>query len=207
MKGLAITDHGQTLGGHLNSVFYERLNDPIPGIKFLKGVECNLLEDKGAIDLPTPHLKYMDIILMGIHPNIQPKLGEKVYTDMMIAAMELNPEVDIITHPNDPVYPLDFDKLAKAANKYDKVIEINNSKNLLNRTTIEITQNLVKAMMDNKTRVVISSDAHALSELGLDGSVRPILKELNFPEELVVNSTAKEAFDFIEERKRKRKEI
>ena len=33
MKGLAITDHGLSLGGRLNSIFFERLKDPVPGIR------------------------------------------------------------------------------------------------------------------------------------------------------------------------------
>lgn len=71
LEALAITDHGLTLGGHLNGPFFDRLQDPVPGVKLLKGVECNVLNDGGHIDLPMQWIQHLDVVLVGLHPNLK----------------------------------------------------------------------------------------------------------------------------------------
>ena len=202
MQGLAITDHGPALKGRMPSTLFDRLFDPVEGIRLLKGMEGNLTGTPGEIDVPKRFLKYMDVVLLGIHPNIPYQLGKAAYTEMLVAAIRNNPCVDIITHPNDPMFPLDFDVLAATARDHGVVVELNNSKNLLNRTEPELTRQLIRACKQAGARMVVSSDAHALPEVGRDEAVRPLLAAENFPEELVMNSTAERAFAFVAERRK-----
>jgi putative hydrolase len=51
-------------------------------------------------------------------------------------------------------------------------------------------------------RIAVNSDAHALKEVGSDDSVRPLLDQVGFPEDLIVNRDVKSAFAFIEERRK-----
>jgi putative hydrolase len=134
MDALAITDHGPTLGGRLGSPFFERLHDPVEGIRLLKGVESNLLDEKGAIDFPLRYLRWTDVVLLGIHHNTAGGLGAETYTDMLIAAIERSPFVDIVAHPNDRVYPVDFPRLAAAVKSLGAALELNNAKTLLGLT-------------------------------------------------------------------------
>ena len=48
---------------------------------------------------------------------------------------------------------------------------------------------------------MISSDAHAVNEIGRDEAIRSILKELNFPRNLIINRDEASAYAFIEERR------
>jgi histidinol phosphatase-like PHP family hydrolase len=50
--------------------------------------------------------------------------------------------------------------------------------------------------------IAVNSDAHALGEVGLDESVRPLLQKVGFPPSLIVNETAESAFAFVEERRK-----
>ena len=59
LKGLAITDHGISVGGRTNSVFFERLHHPVPGIRLFKGVEANVLGHDGAIDVVDRYRKLL----------------------------------------------------------------------------------------------------------------------------------------------------
>jgi len=201
MKGFAVTDHGQTLGGRLNNPFFERFKSPCPDVKILKGIECNILDNNGKIDVPRSFINFIDIVLLGIHPNTGRGLDREIYTDMLIAAIQKNPCVDIITHPNDPMYPIDYRRLAKAAKSAGVALELNNSKVLYARTEAQSAVELAEACRDEGCRMAVNSDTHAIHELGLDDSVRPILEAVNFPRELIVNRDEESALGFIESRR------
>jgi putative hydrolase len=201
LAALAITDHGPVLQGGTPSTFYDRLNDPVPGIRLLKGLECNIVSDVGTIDFPQKFLKYADIILLGLHPHLPADKPKSHNTALLIRALEKNPFVDIVTHPEDVQYPVDFDKLALYAKERGIALECNNSKVLNKRVVPELMVELLDSCMRTGCRIAVNSDAHALMEIGRDDSVRPLLAQAGFPEELIVNRNAKSAFAFVEERR------
>lgn len=201
MKGLAITDHGPELGGRLCSPFFERLHDPVPGIRLLKGVEANLSGVEGAIDMP-PHLvPWTDVVLLGLHENVPRGLGAARNTELVVTALRKNPCIDIISHPNDPSYPLDFPRLADEARGHGIALELNNSKTALKRCDDDTTRALIRACKEAGCPMVVSSDAHALGEIGCDDAVLPLLEREKFPAGLVVNADAARAFAFVDERR------
>jgi len=208
MKGIAVTDHGQALGGcRLNNPFFERFRSPYPDVKLLKGVECNIVDDKGKIDVPWHFIKFIDVVLLGIHPNTPAGAGVDAYTDMLIAAIRNNPCIDIITHPNDPTYTVDYRRLAREAKKFGVALELNNSKILYARMEVGSAYELVEACRDEGCCMALNSDTHAIHELGLDDSVRPILEEVGFPEELIVNRTEESVLEFIESRRKNKEKV
>jgi putative hydrolase len=201
MTAVAITDHGSALSPRVSSPFFDRLNHPLDGIRLLKGMECNLLNDKGEIDLEPERLRYLDVVLLGIHPNTPRGLGEAAYTDMMLAAIQKNAAIDILTHLNDESYPVRFEAVIEAATARGIAIELNNSKTLLRRSPDSLTRKLISVSKTKGARMVITSDMHAIEELGADSAVKPFLIEQDFPIERVVSSSAASAFAFIEERR------
>ena len=201
MRGMAITDHGPALGCKTPSPFWDRLHDPVPGIRLLKGMECNVLDETGRIDLPMPLLPYMDIVLLGIHPNIESGKGIAFYTEMLLAAIKKNPWVDIVTHPNDETYRVDFDAIAAAAAGLDIVVELNNSKNMLGRVDEASTLHMLEACKNAKCCIAIDSDAHVIGEVGLDDTAQQFIKRTAFPREYIVNRDAAAAFEFVERRR------
>jgi putative hydrolase len=205
IQGLAVTDHGPLIGGNANSVFFERLKDPVPGIRFLKGMECNVDGDTGRIDCPLQFLGFMDIVLLGLHENVPGGLGKEYYTDILIKALRQNPYVDIITHPNNGVYTLNYERLVEAALRLDVVMELNNSKLYYRRAPQEDAEALLETCKAMECRVAVVSDAHTVLELGRDDEIRALLSKHAFPEKLIVNSSAQAAFAFIEERRHRKK--
>jgi len=203
LKGIAITDHGPALPDErINSPFFERFKSPYPDLIFLKGMECNLADADGKIDIPLRFKSCMDVVLLGIHPNTPTGLSVSAYTDMLIAAIEKNPCVDIITHPNDPNYPVDYKRLATAAKAAGAALELNNSKILYARAETQSAIDLVTVCRDEGCKMAVNSDTHAIHELGLDDSVRPILESLKFPDELIINRDEKSTMEFIDSRRK-----
>ncbi len=201
MKGFAVTDHGLTFGGRLNSVFFERFVSPDPQIRILKGIECNVLDQNGNIDLPGEFVRFLDLVLLGIHSNSEKGLTKKEYTGMLLRALQKNPMVDVVTHPNDPNYPVDYAALAAAAAASGAALELNNSKIIYARSTEAEAVNLLIACKENGCNVAVCSDTHAIHELGDDSAVAQLLERVAFPEALLVNRNAAAAFDFVERRR------
>jgi putative hydrolase len=205
LVALAITDHGSVLKSTTPSTFFDRLFDPVPGIRLLKGVECNIDGEEGAIDFPMKFLSFADIVLLGLHPHLPEGKSKEHYTALLLRALEKNPFVDIVTHPEDVHYPVDFAELAVFAENRGMALECNNSKILHSRAPKELMLDLIYACKKAGCRMAVNSDAHAIGEIGLDESVRPLLKEAGFPEELIVNRGAESAFAFMEERRKIKK--
>jgi len=201
LKGIAIADHGPALGGRVSSVFFDRLTQPLSGIRLLKGMECNVMLEPGKIDCPMQFLKWMDVVLLGLHLGEHCNQTRKACTDLLIRALEDNPYVDIVTHPNSTMFPVDYERLAVAAAKQGMALELNNSKSELRQISAEETEQLVKACMNVGCRIAVDSDAHVLPEIGRDHAVLPFLERARFPEELIVNRKAETAFAFVEERR------
>jgi putative hydrolase len=207
LKAMAITDHGLAVGGgRLTSVFFERFQPPFTDIKLYKGIELNLLDEKGTVDVEWQFMPFIDILLLGVHPNLRPRGTREHYTDMVIAALDKNQFIDILSHPNDPLYPLDYRRLAKKARETGMALELNNSKILYRRSTVEDALDLIHACGEAGCCMAVNSDTHALQELGRDEAVMPLLEKANFPKELIVNRTADTAERFIESRRRLKKE-
>ena len=205
MEAIAITDHGPALHSRSTSPFYDRLNRPVEGIRLLKGIECNLVNEEGDIDLPVDRLPFLDVVLLGIHPNTPKGLGRARYTEMLLRAIERNPAVDILTHLNDETYFVDFEPVVRAATERGIAIELNNSKTLLHRVADDITRSLIETVDGIHGCLVVTSDMHAIEELGLDDSVRPFLEQQAFPAERIVSASSKQVWRFLDERSRLKK--
>jgi putative hydrolase len=204
LAALAITDHGPKLESCTPSTFWDRLLDPVVGIRLLKGMECNVISDEGDIDFPQKFLKYADIILLGLHPHLPRGISAPKNTEFLLRALEKNPFVDIVTHPEDEAYPVEFDTLAEYAAGHGIALECNNSKILNKRVSSERLLALLDACKRAGCRIAVNSDAHAIGEVGLDESVRPLIEHAGIAPELVVNRTAESAFAFVEERRGKK---
>ncbi len=197
MAGLAITDHGPALGGRHPGPVYERLKAPVDGIRFFKGIEANVTDENGSLDVPPWMLPHLDIVLLGLHVRFERRRGGSDWTEPLINAMRQNPWVDIITHPVDENFPLDLEKLAAAATDSGIVLELNNSKILYRRATVKAVRRFLDICRDTGCRIAVCSDAHTVEEVGDDRSVRPLLEDAGIPEAQVINANAGAAMRFI----------
>ena len=208
LAGLALTDHGPASDSMITSVFFDRLKNPVAGIRLLKGLESNVLTHEGHIDFPQEFIPYADIVLVGFHGGRTVKVPSggdaEYYTDILIRAFEVNPCIDIVSHPHDPRYPLDFDRLAAAAAHHGVALEFNNSRCLYNKTTPELTRALATACLRAQCPIVVSSDAHTVEEIGCEESVIGYVREAGI-EDLMINATAESAFAFVERRRKNKK--
>jgi putative hydrolase len=201
MKGLAIADHGPALYNMICGPFFERFVSPVPEVTVYKGMECNLLDTNGRIDLPEWALRHMDIVLLVLHDNTPRGLPPAEYTSMLIEALRRNPAVDIVTHPHDDRYVVEYGELAQAARDEGVALELNVSRINCRRSLPERTVELLQVCASVGCQVAVCTDTHAILELGDDAGAVPFLEETGFPGDLLVTRNHAAARSFIESRR------
>ena len=115
---LCITDHAPAMEGTTCRDYFANLgviDRELFGVQILMGVELNLLDTEGTVDLDEPLLRRTDMAIVSLHTKCIPTGGAaEGYTNGLLQAMK-NPYVNIIGHPDDGRYPLDYPTLVRAA--------------------------------------------------------------------------------------------
>lgn len=189
---LGITDHGPgTLGAGTPSYFRSLAHAPRKrcGIRVCYGVELNITDFSGNLDLEDEILEGLDYAIASMHrPNLRPG-GQTANTLAYIQAMK-HPAVRMIGHCDDVKYPVDYDELTAAAREYGIVMEINNSSlspEGYRGDTRTNNRMLLEGCLRNRVPVLLSSDSHGTAHIGDFTYARAMVQEMNYPEELILN--------------------
>ena len=194
LRLLGITDHGPgTLAAGTSSYFRSLTYSPKKhfGVDLLYGIELNILDFDGTIDMDEAVLQRLDLAIASLHmPCIKPGT-KKENTQAFLKVME-NPYVDIIGHPGDPRYAVDYRELFRMAKETGTLLEINNASLTPGGFREGSRENIKKILlmsMEEGQPVVLGSDAHFYRNVGDFSYAEDLLKELQFPEELILNNT------------------
>ena len=204
LKAVGITDHGPAIpgGAHLYHFWNLRvLPRKMNGVYVLKGAEANIISPDGDIDLDEDALEVLDIVHVSFHPRCgYESKGAAKNTEALIGAMK-NPYVDVVAHPGNPNYPIDFDKIVGAAKKYGVFLELNNTsfapkspREGSYKNDLEIAKKAHEAGLD----AIIGSDAHFFQQVGNFKEAKKVAKEAGYTEERIFNSSLKRLSDFLE---------
>lgn len=204
LKEIAITEHGfsHKLYG-LQRKNLQKMRQEVDyatqktGVKIYLGIEANIISRDGDVDITAEDLKYLDMLVVGFHSFAKPKnckeffkfflpniLGFKRKKDIsrntlaILKAMDKY-DIDIISHPGVNM-PMDFEEVSKQANKTNTHLEINGKR-------IAYTQKDVQAILNNKAKFVIDSDAHKAERVGECNKAINFAIKNNIPYSAIVN--------------------
>ena len=185
---LAITDHSRrlTMVHGLNSKRLlqqmdeiDRLNEQIKGIRILKGIEVDILED-GTLDLPNKVLERLDLVIGAVHGYFN--LSRKKQTTRIMRAMD-NRYFSILAHPTGRLlnqreaYEVDLERIIEKARERGCYLELNSQPKRLDLTDV-----YCQMAKDEGVLISISSDAHSENDLdnlhfGIDQARRAWLEK------------------------------
>ncbi|MFA5675576.1 MAG: phosphatase [Christensenellales bacterium] len=205
LYGFVLTDHGPSLPGappEFNIGTYPYIPSRIEGVRIYPGVEANIINSRGDIDISGKYIDLVDFVIAGMHEVVLPSQGVKLDTQAAIGALA-NKYIDIIAHPDNPGFFLDYEAVVKAASRYGKLLEVNDHSFNYRRGGIANAERYLKLCRKYGVRVAVSSDAHFASDIGGHDTALRILEKNNFPEELVVNATAERFESYLAERKKR----
>ncbi len=200
---IGLTDHGPATI-HSGKVSYFRNLRYAPkkrcGVDILYGVELNILNQDGTVDLSDDILETLDYAIISMHTqNLKPGSVEE-NTFAYVNAMR-HPKVKIIGHCDDVKFPVDYEALMVAAKYYGVVFEINNcslSPDGYRGDTRENVKRILELCKKYNHPVVLSSDSHGKKHVGDFKYALKMIKEIDFPEDLILNYSAQSFRKFIQ---------
>lgn len=198
LKGIAITDHAPAMPGGPHLFHFMNLKvvpREMEGVRILCGVELNIMNENGEIDMADEVLKRLDIRIASMHsPCFMAERPKDITMEAVTHAYEKamkNPNIDIIGHPDDSKFPIDYKRLVRAAVKTGTLLEINNSS--LSPVSFreganQNVETLLKLCKEEGAKVVVSTDSHIDVCVGVFDYALEKLGQADFPEELVANA-------------------
>lgn len=202
LKLLGITEHTPGIPGTCSPIYFENLK-VVPremfGVKLLMGAEINIIDYVGKLDLEDRIIDKLDIRIAGIHNHCYTPGTIEQNTNAVIEAIK-NPKIDIISHPADGTCSLDYEMLVQTAGKYNTLLELNNnSLKPINerRGARENNISMLKLCKKHNVTIILASDAHVDIDVGSLQYAYEIIREVEFPDELIVNKSATSFLDLI----------
>ena len=202
MQLLGITEHGMALPGACHEFYFMNLR-VLPrkkhGIEVMYGVEANIMDSNGKLDMRQGLLEKMDVVIASMHiPCLKPGTEEE-NTRAAVNAMK-NPCVNILGHPDDSRYPLDYEAVVLAAKEYNVLLELNNGSLNPEGARQDPRPNDIRMLelcKKHEVSVILNSDAHCAEDIGDTSLSGVLLKEVDFPEHLIVNRSVEEYKKYI----------
>ncbi|MFZ5924807.1 MAG: phosphatase [Bacillota bacterium] len=204
LEMIAVTDHGPSIPGGPHRYYFGNLRSlpsRIAGVEVLKGVEANIISASGKLDLPDWALEKLEFVLAGFHAGTGYDGGTvEENTRAMIGAME-NPHVDAVAHPGNPAFQVDIAEVVMAAKDLGKLIEINNSSlTIVRLDSAHNCQRFAELAAEHGVMVVIGSDAHHSSRVGVFDAAIELVERAGLTDEHVLNTQVSRIMDFLRQR-------
>ncbi|WP_295633260.1 phosphatase [uncultured Mitsuokella sp.] len=208
MQLVGIADHAPAMPSSTHRFYFENLRifdrkayGDEAGVELLMGVELNILNTTGKVDLGEKALRSVDYAIASLHdPCINP--GSVLDNTTAIMSAMFIPQVKIIGHPDNPTFPVDFDQIAKAAKERHVLLECNNSSYRPGGSregSRELAKKMLQACKKYGTHVIMGSDAHIDLDVGNHLNSQQVLAAADFPEELVINGSPEAFKEWIRE--------
>lgn len=206
-KGLfaiAITDHARLMPGSPGPWHFVCLAGTVPlyykGVLTLAGIEANIFDFDGNIDLDERDAANLDWVVASVHhiglPGLQDPTVEKC-THMWLKIAE-NPMVNVIGHSGDPVCAYDYDKVIPVFGEKGKLVEINSHSFEVRPQNVENCRKIALCCKKYGVPILVSSDAHFETEVANFDKALHMLEDIDFPKELIVNASKERLLAYLE---------
>lgn len=201
IRELAVTDHGFGHGAfgvkrreipEMRSKI-DALSLKYPDLKIYLGVEANILDAKGNIDLKSEDMLSLDIIVCGYHKFVRSNtlgyffannLGLSTRksrvrnTDAYIKVLERG-FIDILSHPGN-FCPCDIGEVARACKAYNTYFELNGKRILISDDELSVAAS-------EDCEFILDSDAHHPDRVGDVSAALERADKIGIPHERIAN--------------------
>lgn len=202
LYAIAITDHGRTMPSPPGTWYFENLKvipKNIQGVNVLKGIEANILNSYGELDLPTIKItEKLNWVIASIHDVAYN--GENDIDSCTKAWLNVakNPDVNVIGHSGLENFKYDYEKVIPEFKKNGKLVEINNSSHTVREDSSENCKKIALLCKKFEAPIIINSDSHFCTQIGVVPKAIDMLKEIDFPEDLIINANVERFKKYLE---------
>ena len=129
LYAIALTDHAYAMPGSPGKWYFESqhtIPSTLYGVRVLKGVEANLIDFEGTLDVPPDLQRSLDWVVASIHSvTVRGEPSFEACTNAWLNIAK-NPNVQVIGHSGTPEYKYDYEKVIPEFAANNKLVEINN---------------------------------------------------------------------------------
>lgn len=198
LQAIAITDHGPGLLGGANPLHFLAMPRMARSIdlplRIIPGAEDDIKNRRGDLHLPTEIRRNLEMIITGLHPHSwMAEQHQTVRTEGAVNAIQRN-LVHVFAHPVCNYIPVEVEPVLQAAAASGVALELNASK-LSDRREIRA---YLERCAELEAPIVVNSDAHVAEEVGMFDQAVHLLREVDFPENLVINRSLASLCAFFE---------
>lgn len=196
LKYIAMTDHGPKMGGGPHLYHFQNLRclpEKIYGVRVLKGIEANIIDESGSLDLPVEDLKTLDIVIASFHPNLGYDGKDiDVNTETLLKVIKSG-LVKIIGHPGNPKFPIHKEIIIEECKKNNVFLEINNASfsGVVRLGSYDHCLEIARLVKKMNWKVVFGSDSHCIDSLGKFESCIRIAKDAGLTPSDIINTSSR----------------
>ena len=154
------------------------------------GVELNILDTEGHVDLDQSLLDRMDYAIASMHrQNFTPRTKDE-NTQAYLNVMK-NPVVKILGHSDNPAYPVDYDAIASRAGSLGVIFEINEASLRPGSYRGDASAGALEILRVSRKYdlpVLLSSDSHGPDHIADFTYSSVFVHEALFPEGMILNN-------------------
>lgn len=194
-----LTEHGPAMPGSCGPIYFANMRilpKVLGGVRIFHGIEANILDYEGTLDIPERALPRMEVISASLHDVVMQPGTKEENTSAVLGAIEL-PYVDFLCHLGNPAFPLDYEAVLQAAKKKDKMIEINNASFFVRKGCAQNCVNIARRCVELDIPMVVGSDTHYRYDLGYFPYADKCLTIAGVPDELIVNLDPRQFADIL----------
>lgn len=203
LYAIALTDHGKNLPVSYGKYFFKNLRsipEVLKGVRVLKGIELNIIDHLGNTDDDPSDTSKLEWRIASIHhTSYEGEMGIEAFTNTWTQIAN-NPIINVIGHCEIDDFKFDYEKVIPLFGKNGKLVEINNNSINVRTSSMKNLYEVAKVCKKHKVRVIINSDAHFCTQVGSCENSIKILKEIDFPESLIVNTNEERFKSYLKER-------
>ena len=201
LTSIAITDHGPARPDGPKLDYFKNLlrQDSLrllPGLRVLIGVEANIINSSGDLDVPDKLLSELDVVIVGFHNATGYGGSSRAENTNALMRTLKRHRVNIVSHIGDPrfPFPVELEEPIAAASEKGVLVELNQS--ALHRWKPENVahyDSVLTLLEKYHSPILMSSDAHISYAVGVFAECERLLREhgrdpvetVNYSESLV----------------------
>jgi putative hydrolase len=194
---IGIVEHGPSMEGapHEGYFWVSDQLDELYGVRVLLGIEANILNEGGEIDLNGELLAKQRVVIAGLHARTPYKTNNLESNTLALVAAMQNPLVQIISHPYRMDFPVDIERVFQEAYKTQTLLELNNQV-FTQQSSQDGFLETYKRLVDLSKRyghpLIAGSDAHVAKKIGADSGIVTVYKQIGLTDDLLINNKPEE---------------
>lgn len=203
-NGLAMfctTDHSESMPGAPHYWFFSNqrvLPRFIEGVAIIRGVESNIMNTQGEIDIHPSVDKNLDWVIASFHEPVFRPSNFAAHTEALLNVIK-GGRVDALGHLGNPNFDFDFEAVIQCAVEYNVAIEINNTtlKGNSRVGSVDRCYEIARIAKAKGAFITSGSDAHFCNDVGGLDLVSALLDEVGIDSTKVITHSPQQFLSFL----------